>query len=48
MRAVLLDAFGTLVQMEPPAPVLTALLADAGYVFDEALVADALHAEIRH
>ena len=48
MRAGLLDAFGTLVQMEPPAPVLTALLADAGYPFDEALVADALHAEIRH
>lgn len=48
VRAVLLDAFGTLLAMEPPAPVLTGLLADAGYAFDEPVVADALHAEIRH
>lgn len=47
-RAVLLDAFGTLLHMEPPAPVLTGLLADAGYDFDEAQVADALALEIRH
>jgi putative hydrolase of the HAD superfamily len=48
VRAVLLDAFGTLLRMDPPAPLLTALLADAGYVFDEAAVAGALDAEIRH
>ncbi len=47
-RAVLLDAFGTLLAMEPPAPVLTGLLADAGYDFPEPTVADALAAEIRH
>jgi putative hydrolase of the HAD superfamily len=48
VRAVLLDAFGTLVRMEPPAPVLTGLLGDAGYPFDEARVATALGAEIAH
>lgn len=47
-RAVLLDAFGTLLRMEPPAPVLTGLMADAGYPFDEARVAQALALEIRH
>ncbi len=48
VRAVLLDAFGTLLRMEPPPPVLTALLADAGFPLDEQRVADALALEIRH
>jgi putative hydrolase of the HAD superfamily len=48
VRAVLLDAFGTLLRMEPPAPVLTALLADAGFPMHEQQVADALALEIRH
>jgi len=48
VRAVLLDAFGTLLRMEPPAPVLTALLADAGFPLDEQRVSDALALEIRH
>ena len=48
MHVVLLDAFGTLLDMEPPAPVLTHLLGQAGYPFDEAVVADALSAEISH
>jgi len=47
-RAVLLDAFGTLVCMQPPAPVLTGLLGDAGYPYEEAQVAAALSAEIAH
>lgn len=48
VHAVLLDAFGTLLHMEPPAPVLTALLSDAGYAMDEARVSAALTEEIRH
>ena len=48
VRAVLLDAFGTLLRMEPPAPVLTGLLGDAGYPFDEDDVHAALVAEIGH
>ena len=48
VRAVLLDAFGTLLRMAPPAPVLTGLLGDAGYVYDEPRVAAALRAEIAH
>jgi FMN phosphatase YigB (HAD superfamily) len=34
--------------MQPPAPVLTGLLGDAGYPYDEAQVATALGAEIAH
>jgi putative hydrolase of the HAD superfamily len=45
---VLLDAFGTLIRMEPPAPILRASLARAGYVFEEDVVAAALRTEIAH
>lgn len=45
---VLLDAFGTLIRMEPPAPILRASLARAGYVFGEDVVAAALAIEIAH
>ena len=45
---VLFDAFGTLVDMEPPAPVLCGLLADAGCPLDEAVVHAALRQEIAH
>lgn len=48
MRAVLLDAFGTLLEMDPPAPRLRRLLAAAGYAHPEERVAAALAAEIRH
>ncbi len=47
-HVVFLDAFGTLLDMDPPAPVLTALLADAGYPLPESVVAHALAVEIRH
>ncbi|MBU6363755.1 MAG: HAD-IA family hydrolase [Acidobacteria bacterium] len=45
---VLLDAFGTLVAMDPPAPVLRAELAAAGHHFDEQAVQRALDLEIAH
>lgn len=45
---VFLDAFGTLIDMDPPAPILRASLADAGYAFGEDAVADALAVEIAH
>lgn len=45
---VLLDAFGTLVAMDPPAPVLRAQLAAAGYAFSARAVEDALAREIGH
>ena len=45
---VLLDAFGTLVDMEPPAPILADALADAGYPFDLPVVQAALREEISH
>lgn len=48
MEAVLLDAFGTLLEMDPPAPRLRRLLADAGYEHSEQRVAAAVAAEIRH
>lgn len=48
VRVVLLDAFGTLLAMDPPAPVLAGLLADAGYPFPEPRVAHALAVEIVH
>jgi FMN phosphatase YigB (HAD superfamily) len=45
-RALLLDAMGTLVRLEPPVPALVAALADAGFANDEAVVAAALRTEI--
>lgn len=45
---VLIDAFGTLIAMEPPAPILRASLAATGYPFDEVTVAAALAAEMAH
>ena len=45
---VLLDAFGTLVAMDPPAPVLRAQLAAAGYAFSARDVDEALAREIAH
>ena len=47
-RAVLIDAFGTLVGMEPPAPRLARLLTEAGHPFPEHLVAAAMAVEIAH
>jgi len=45
--AVLLDAYGTLLALRPPAPRLRALLAAAGHDHPEERVAEALAAEIR-
>lgn len=45
--AVLLDAFGTLLRLEPPAPRLRALLAADGHAHPEDAVARALADEIR-
>ncbi len=47
-RAVLFDAFGTLIHLEPPVPVLAGLLAEAGHPVPEDRVAHALATEIRH
>ena len=47
-QIVLFDAFGTLVRMDPPAPILRAHLAEAGHLFDAAVVDAALRAEIAH
>jgi putative hydrolase of the HAD superfamily len=44
--AVLLDAYGTLVELEPPVPRLSAALGEAGYACPEPVVAEALRAEI--
>ena len=46
VRAVLLDAYGTMVTLEPPAPALTEMLAEEGYRHPEPAVAEALRAEI--
>jgi putative hydrolase of the HAD superfamily len=46
VRAVLLDALGTLVELEPPAPLLVAQLAARGVTVTEAQAATALRAEI--
>lgn len=46
--AVLLDAFGTLLALEPPAPVLGALLAAEGHRHPPARLEAAMAAEIRH
>ena len=48
MRAVLLDAFGTLLELEPPVPALRAELAARGVEVDDAEAATALVAEIAH
>ncbi len=45
---VLFDAFGTLVAMEPPAPVLARRLRDEGYPLHEDRVQSALQEEIAH
>lgn len=45
-RAVLLDALGTLVELQPPAPRLAALLADAGFEVSEERAAAGFGAEI--
>ncbi|MGB1376296.1 MAG: HAD family hydrolase [Miltoncostaeaceae bacterium] len=47
-RAVTLDAFGTLIAMDPPAPLLSAALADDGYAIPADVVEDALRREIAH
>lgn len=47
-RAVLLDAFGTLIALEPPVPRLVAALADAGRRFPPDAVAGAFAAEVAH
>jgi putative hydrolase of the HAD superfamily len=46
--AVLLDAYGTLVELRAPVPRLRGLLGDAGHHHPEERVARALAAEIRH
>jgi putative hydrolase of the HAD superfamily len=48
LRAVLLDALGTLLELEPPAPRLRAELAARGVAVSEAEAADALRAEIAY
>jgi putative hydrolase of the HAD superfamily len=45
---VLLDAFGTLIGLEPPVAILSGSLAAAGYPFGEDAVAAALAQEIAH
>ena len=45
---VLLDAFGTLVAMDPPGPILRARLAEAGYQASADVVDAALRREITH
>ena len=47
-RVVLLDAYGTLLRLPPPAPRLRALLAAEGHEHAEARVAEAVAAEVRH
>ena len=46
MRGVLLDALGTLLELEPPAPLLVAELAAQGVTVEEAAADRALRAEI--
>lgn len=48
VEAVLLDAFGTLVTLEPPGPHLRAELAHRGVHVSEAAAASAFRAEIAH
>jgi putative hydrolase of the HAD superfamily len=47
-RAVLLDAYGTLLRLPPPAPRLRALLAAEGHAHPEERVAAAVVAEVRY
>ena len=47
VRAVLLDAFGTIVGLDPPLPRLTAQLAAEGFVRPQEAIAAALEAEMR-
>jgi putative hydrolase of the HAD superfamily len=47
-RAVLLDALGTLVELQPPAPRLVRLLAAAGHEVDEERAAAGFGAEIAY
>ncbi len=47
-RAVLLDALGTLVELQPPAPRLRRLLAEAGFDVDEARAGAGFGAEIAY
>ena len=47
-RAVLLDALGTLVELQPPAPRLRAALLEAGFEVDEARAAAGFGAEIAY
>lgn len=47
-RAVLLDAFGTLVEMEPPAPLLRAALEAEGHRHELGACERAIAAEIAH
>lgn len=47
-EAVLLDAFGTLIGLDPPVPRLRAALAAAGHRYDHATVARAFTAEVAH
>lgn len=46
LRAVFLDAMGTLVRLRPPVPLLTEALATAGHPNRPGRVAEALHDEI--
>lgn len=45
---VLFDAFGTLLTMDPPGPLLHAALSAAGYAFEPDVVQEALSREIAH
>jgi putative hydrolase of the HAD superfamily len=47
-RAVLLDALGTLVELQPPAPRLRRLLHDAGFEVSEEQAAEGFMAEIAY
>ena len=47
-RAVLLDALGTLVELQPPAPRLRRLLHDVGFEVSEEQAADGFMAEIAY
>ena len=47
-RAVLLDALGTLVELQPPVPRLRALLAEAGFEVSDERAAAGMRAEIEY
>jgi putative hydrolase of the HAD superfamily len=48
VRAVLLDALGTLVELQPPAPRLQRLLREAGFEVSEERAAAGFMAEIAY